>query len=346
MLAKGDRNGAGQLFAKIAADKQVPQIHSQPRGPDRRLAGRRRHGVAAGRSRRHSCPIGHDHHASRNPRFTFLPDGLAARRLQHGGRRRVQEEGQDHRARRARRGAGQRSRHRDRPGDRGAADEPAGRGRQRRAGPSRAATPRKSIGHVALGQSLGVAWTVSIGKGSDKDGRLGGGAGGRRRQGLHDGHAAARSARSTPATAARSGRRGSAKSATIARRSTAAASPSTTAGSMPPTASAMSPRSTPTNGGVGVDGQAGRPVARRADGRRRRRLCDEPGQPDLFAQDRRRHDQLVERRGAGDRRRVRRRPRRRSARGRSSPASRRASSTPIATRMAARCGRTPCRGPA
>jgi outer membrane protein assembly factor BamB len=34
---------------------------------------------------------------------------------------------------------------------------------------------RKSVGHVGLGQSLGVAWTVSIGKGSDKDGRLGGG---------------------------------------------------------------------------------------------------------------------------------------------------------------------------
>jgi outer membrane protein assembly factor BamB len=34
---------------------------------------------------------------------------------------------------------------------------------------------RKSVGHVALGQSLGVAWTTSIGKGSDKDGRLGGG---------------------------------------------------------------------------------------------------------------------------------------------------------------------------
>ena len=34
---------------------------------------------------------------------------------------------------------------------------------------------RKSVGHVALGQSLGVAWTQSIGKGSDKDGRLGGG---------------------------------------------------------------------------------------------------------------------------------------------------------------------------
>jgi outer membrane protein assembly factor BamB len=33
----------------------------------------------------------------------------------------------------------------------------------------------KSVGHVALGQSLGVAWTASIGKGSGKDGRLGGG---------------------------------------------------------------------------------------------------------------------------------------------------------------------------
>ena len=34
---------------------------------------------------------------------------------------------------------------------------------------------RKSVGHVALGSALGVAWTASIGKGSDKDGRLGGG---------------------------------------------------------------------------------------------------------------------------------------------------------------------------
>jgi outer membrane protein assembly factor BamB len=34
---------------------------------------------------------------------------------------------------------------------------------------------RKSVGHVSLGQSLGVAWTASIGRGSDKNGRLGGG---------------------------------------------------------------------------------------------------------------------------------------------------------------------------
>jgi outer membrane protein assembly factor BamB len=33
----------------------------------------------------------------------------------------------------------------------------------------------KSVGHVALGTTLGVAWTSSIGKGSDTDGRLGGG---------------------------------------------------------------------------------------------------------------------------------------------------------------------------
>lgn len=33
----------------------------------------------------------------------------------------------------------------------------------------------KSVGHVSLGNALGVAWTASIGKGSDKDGRLGGG---------------------------------------------------------------------------------------------------------------------------------------------------------------------------
>ncbi|HEU0311392.1 MAG TPA: PQQ-binding-like beta-propeller repeat protein [Sphingomicrobium sp.] len=33
----------------------------------------------------------------------------------------------------------------------------------------------KSVGHVSLGSSLGVAWTASIGRGSDKNGRLGGG---------------------------------------------------------------------------------------------------------------------------------------------------------------------------
>ena len=33
----------------------------------------------------------------------------------------------------------------------------------------------KSVGHVSLGQALGVAWTASIGHGSDKSGRLGGG---------------------------------------------------------------------------------------------------------------------------------------------------------------------------
>ena len=33
----------------------------------------------------------------------------------------------------------------------------------------------KSVGHLSLGQSLGAAWTVSIGRGSDNNGRLGGG---------------------------------------------------------------------------------------------------------------------------------------------------------------------------
>ena len=33
----------------------------------------------------------------------------------------------------------------------------------------------KSVGHLSLGSALGVAWTASIGKGSDKNGRLGGG---------------------------------------------------------------------------------------------------------------------------------------------------------------------------
>jgi len=33
----------------------------------------------------------------------------------------------------------------------------------------------KSVGHVALGNALGVAWTASIGQGSGKSGRLGGG---------------------------------------------------------------------------------------------------------------------------------------------------------------------------
>ena len=33
----------------------------------------------------------------------------------------------------------------------------------------------KAVGHLSLGNTLGVAWTSSIGRGSDKDGRLGGG---------------------------------------------------------------------------------------------------------------------------------------------------------------------------
>jgi outer membrane protein assembly factor BamB len=33
----------------------------------------------------------------------------------------------------------------------------------------------KSVGHISLGTTLGVAWTSSIGRGSDRDGRLGGG---------------------------------------------------------------------------------------------------------------------------------------------------------------------------
>ena len=95
-----------------------------------------------------------------------------------------------------------------------------------------------------------------------------------------------------------------------------------------------------------VAGASRRAAARRADRRRRRALCDEPGQPDLFAQDSRRHDQLVARPPRSKSPACSARPRRRSGRARSSPASRRASSTPIATRTAGRCGRTRCSAPA
>ena len=54
-----------------------------------------------------------------------------------------------------------------------------------------------------------------------------------------------------------------------------------------------------------VERPPGRPVARRPVGRRRHALCDQPGQSDLFAEDGRRRDQLVERRQPRDRRRVR-----------------------------------------
>ena len=59
----------------------------------------------------------------------------------------------------------------------------------------------KSVGHVALGQSLGVAWTVVDRQGQRQGRPAGRRTGRRRRQGLHHGHDRARSARSTPTTA-------------------------------------------------------------------------------------------------------------------------------------------------
>ena len=343
LLAKGQQGRRRRSCSpKIAADKQVPESHPQPRGPDRRLAWRRRQRLASAgpppppnRTTRHdasplpsfSCPrwrrrpaVGLRHHSRRRPSH---PDG-----------------------RRAGRGAGQRS-------------STSTSTRRPRRSPM---TPPAAAANDSWAQSGGNAAQVgrpcrarhSAWRRLDRFDRRG-------QQQQAAALAAGRwlpTARSSPSTRsgtvrafdARQRRPGLVgavrrRSTAIARRSTAAASPSTAAASMPPTALAMSRRSMPRTGARGVDGAAGRPAARRAVGRRRRRLCDEPGQPDLFAQGRRRHDQLVERRRAGNRRRVRRRLARDRPRARSSPASRRASSTPIATRMAARCGRTRCRGP-
>ena len=91
-----------------------------------------------------------------------------------------------------------------------------------------------------------------------------------------------------------------------------------------------------------VEGAPGRATARRSDGRRRRGLCDQPGQPDLLAQGSRRLDQLVAGGLARDRRHIRGGFAGGRRRAQSSPASRRASSMPTATRTAARCGRTRC----
>ena len=100
------------------------------------------------------------------------------------------------------------------------------------------------------------------------------------------------------------------------------------------------------NGGIVWQVRPGGPLRGAPDRGQRRGLCDQPGQSDLFAQGSRRLDQLVAGRVARNRRRVRLglagggtgNGRRR--------ASRRASSTPIATRTAARCGRTRCSAPA
>ena len=48
MIKQNRKTEAGRLFAQIAADKAVPEFNSQPRGADRRIARRRRFGVAAG----------------------------------------------------------------------------------------------------------------------------------------------------------------------------------------------------------------------------------------------------------------------------------------------------------
>ena len=282
------------------------RIHSQPRGPDRRLPGRRRHRLACRRSRRHSCPIGHDTSCVTLLAFTILlADGLAARGLRQAARRRVQEEGQDHGSRRARRGAGQRGRHRGRSGDGGDADDACPQRPPTTAGRSRAAMPASRSAMSRSAMSLGVAWTASIGEGSEQGRPARRRAGGRRRQGLHDRHASARSARSTRRNggqvwSARFGEVGDNSGVALRRRRRLRRRPGL-CHQRPRLCRGA--RCHQRRGGV--DRQAGRPAARRAVGRRRRRLCDEPGQSDLFAENRRRHDQLVERRRAGNRRRVR-----------------------------------------
>ena len=203
---------------------------------------------------------------------------------------------------------------------------------------------RKSVGHVALGQSLGVAWTVSIGKGSDKDGRLGGGPV------VADGKVFTIDTQGTVRAfdagnggqvwSARFGEVGD-NSASIYGGGVAYDGGRVYATNGLGYVAALDA----TNGAAVWTVKPGGPLARRTVGRRRLGLCDEPGQPDLFAQDRRRHDQLVECRRAGNRRRVRRgragdRP---GHRGRRLLVA--ASSTPIATRMAARFGRTRCPAP-
>ena len=198
-----------------------------------------------------------------------------------------------------------------------------------------------SMGHLALGKALQPAFTVQAGRGSSLTARLGAPpiiANGRAYTIDTLGAVRAFDARTGASvwSSQNSGREGKRGRDLRRRRSP------TTDGRIYATnglgfVAALSEQ----NGGIGLAGSSRRAAARRTDGRERGRLCDQPGQPDLFAQRGGRIDQLVAARLARGGRLESSAPRRpRSGRGRSSPAFRRESSTAIATRTAGRSGRT------
>ena len=143
----------------------------------------------------------------------------------------------------------------------------------------------KSMGHVALGSSLGTAWSVSIGEGNNRSARLASApvVGGGRVYTID-------TVGTVRAFDARNGGQvwSSSFGADINRDSNYGGGVAFADGRVYATnGPAMSRRWTRPRRG-GLDGQAGRAAARCPDGRRWRRLCHEPGQPDLFAQGRRR----------------------------------------------------------
>ena len=159
---------------------------------------------------------------------------------------------------------------------------------------------RKSMGHVALGNALGVAWTASIGQGSSNKGRLGGGpvvADGRIYTIDTMGTVRAFSASNGGQLwSARFGEIGNNSGSSLWRRRRLRQWPRL-----------CDQRPRLCRGArchqrcSDLDGPSRRPPTRRALGFGRSRLCDEPGQPDLFAEGRRWFEQLVQCCSAGNR---------------------------------------------
>ena len=202
----------------------------------------------------------------------------------------------------------------------------------------------KSMGHLALGQSLGQAWAVSIGEGGSLRARLAAApVVGDGKVYTIDTQATVRAFDAQSGATVWSTQFGTEKA--TSHRCSAEASRSTTAESMRRTVSAMSPRSTPvTAGSSGRSIRADRSVARRRSSvtrstRSPRTTRFIPSRPPTARPTGRRPQRSRSPAFSEP-------PRPRSDRERSWLASRPASSTPIATRTDVWSGRTSSLGPA
>ena len=161
----------------------------------------------------------------------------------------------------------------------------------------------KSMEHLALGNDLGEAFWGSIGEGSNLKARLASSpviADGR----VYTIDTAPPFAPSTPGRAGKFGPPSSARKRAIAPRFSAAALLMPAAGSSPPMALALRQRSMPATAGSS-GGRPGGPLRGQPTIAGENIYIISQDRPELYSLNDRRHAKLVERRGAGNRRRVR-----------------------------------------